>query len=58
MNKLIKIDLCIVTLQENFFKKLRLHGDGIYDSKTNTSIILPSIKFIHSSKRLDEHLII
>ena len=43
MNELIKIDSCILALDENSFTKLLLHGDGRDDNKTNKSIILASI---------------
>ena len=56
MNELVKIDLCILTLDEKSFTKLLLSGDGRYDSKTNKSIILASINFIYSRKRFDGHL--
>ena len=59
MNELIKIDSCILTLDrldEKSFTKFLLYGDGRYDSKTNKSIILASIKFIYSSKRFDGQL--
>ena len=59
MNELIKIDSCILTLDrldEKSFTKFLLYGDGRYDSKTNNSIILASIKFIYSSKRFDGQL--
>ena len=35
MNELIKIDSCILTLDEKSFTKLLLYGDGRYDSTTN-----------------------
>ena len=35
MNELIKIDSCILMLDEKFFATLFLYGDGKYDSKTN-----------------------
>ena len=59
MNELIKIDSCILTLDrldEKSFTKFLLYGDGRYNSKTNKSIILASIKFIYSSKRFDGQL--
>ena len=56
MNELIKIDSCILTLDDKSFMKLVLYGDGRYDSKTNKSIILASINFIYSSKRFDGQL--
>ena len=59
MNELIKIDSCILTLDrldEKSFTKFLLYGDGRYDSKTNKSIILASIKYIYSSKRFDGQL--
>ena len=56
MHELIKIDSCILTLDEKSFTKLLLYGDGRYDSKTNKSIILASINFIYSSKRFDGQL--
>ena len=40
MNTLIKIDSCIVTLDEMSITKLPLYGDYIYDWKTNKSKIL------------------
>ena len=59
MNELIKTDSCVLTLDrldEKSFTKFLLYGDGRYDSKTNKSIILASIKFIYSSKRFDGQL--
>ena len=56
MNELIKIDSCILTLDDKSFMKLVLYGDGRYDSKTNKSIILASINFIYSSKCFDGQL--
>ena len=59
MNELIKIDSCILTLDrldEKSFTKFLLYGDGSYNSKTNKSIKLASIKFIYSSKRFDGQL--
>ena len=56
MNELIKIDSCILTLDEKNFPKLLLYGDDRYDRKINKSIILASINFIHSSKRFDGEL--
>ena len=56
MNQRIKIDSCNPTLDEKFFTKLLLYGDGRYDSKTNESITLASINFINSSKRFDGQL--
>ena len=56
MNELIKIDSCILTLDEKYFTKLLLYRDGRYDSKTNKTIILSSIKIIDSSKHLDGQL--
>ena len=56
MNELIKIDSCILTLDEKYFTKLLLYGDDRYDRKINKSIILASINFIHSSKRFDGEL--
>ena len=53
MNELIKIDSCILTLDEKSFTKLLLYGDSRYDSKTNKSLILASIKFNYSSKGFD-----
>ena len=35
MNELIKTDSCMLTLDEKFFTKLLLYGDGKDDSKTN-----------------------
>ena len=55
-NELIKINLCILTLDEKSFTKLILYGDARYDSKTNKSIILASINFIYFSKRSDRHI--
>ena len=46
LNELTKIDSGILTLDEKSFTKLLLYGDGRYDSKTNKSIILASIKFV------------
>ena len=56
MNELIKTDSCILTLDEKSFTKLLLYENGRYDSKTNKSIILASINFIYSSKRVDGQL--
>ena len=56
MTEHIKIDSCILTLDEKSFTKLLLYGDGRYDSKTNKNLILASINFIYSSKRFDEQL--
>ena len=53
MDELIKIDSCILTLDEKSFTKLLLYRDGRYQSKTNKSIILASINFIYFSKRFD-----
>ena len=39
MNELSKIGSCIRTLDEKSLTKLLLYGGGIYDSKTNKSII-------------------
>ena len=57
MNELIKINSCILTLDEKSLTKLLLYGDGRYDSKTNKSLILASINFIYSSKSFDGQLI-
>ena len=48
MNEFIKIDSCILTLDNKSFTKLLLYGDGGYNSKTNKSIMLASrsISFI------------
>ena len=43
MDELIKIDSCILTLDEKSFTKLLLYRDGRYQSKTNKSIMLASI---------------
>ena len=56
MNDLIKTDSCVLTLNEKSFTKLLLDEDDRYDSETNKSIILASIKFIYSSKRFDRQL--
>ena len=56
MNKLIKINSCILTLDEKSLTKLLLYGDDRYDCKTNKNIILASINFIDSSKRFDAHV--
>ena len=56
MNELIKTDSCILTLDEKFFTKLLVYGDSRFDSKTNKSIILASVKFIYSSKGFDGQL--
>ena len=56
MNELIKIDSCILTLDEKSLTKLLLHGDDRCDSETNESITLASINFIYSSKRTDGQL--
>ena len=53
MNKIMKTNSSILTLDEKYFTRLVLNGDGRYHSKTNKSIILVSIKFIYSSKRFD-----
>ena len=50
MNEIIKINSCILTLDEKSFTKLLVSGGGRYDStKTNTSIVLASIKLIYLS---------
>ena len=51
LNELTKIDSGILTLDEKSFTKLLLYGDGRYDSKTNKSIILASIKFVIQRNR-------
>ena len=51
MIELIKIDSCILTLDEKSFTKLLLYGDGICDSK-----ILASINVIFFAKRFDGQL--
>ena len=56
MNELIKISSCILTLDEKSSTKLRVYGDGRYDSKTSKSIILVSINFIYYSKCVDGQL--
>ena len=56
MNELVKIDSCILTLDQKSFTKFLLYGDGRYDSKTNKSITLVSINLIYSSKRFDGQL--
>ena len=56
MNELIKIDSCVLTLDEKSFMKLLLYGDDRYDSKTNKSIILASINFMYSSEHFDGQL--
>ena len=56
VNEFIKIDSCIYTLNNFFFRKLLVYGGGGYASKRNTSIILASIKFIYSSERFDGQL--
>ena len=56
MNELIKINSCILTLDEKSFTKLLLYGDDWYESKIYESVILASIKFIYSSKRFDGQL--
>ena len=38
--KLIKVDTCIFILDENFFMKLLLHGNGKYDNKMKPSLSL------------------
>ena len=53
MNELIKVNSCILKLDEISFMKLLLYGGGRYDNKTKTSIILASIKLIYSSNRFD-----
>ena len=49
MNELIEIVSCILRLDEKSLTKLLLYGDDRYDSKTNKSKILASIKFIYPS---------
>ena len=44
----MKIGSCILTLDEKYFRKLLLHGDGRYDIKKNESIILAFKLFITS----------
>ena len=56
MNELIKTDSCILKLDEKSFTKMLLYGDVRYDKKTNRSIILASINFIYSRKRVDGQL--
>ena len=56
MNELIKTDSCILTLDEKSLTKLLLYGDDRYDYKTNKSVILASINFIHYSRRFDVQL--
>ena len=56
MNKLIKIYSCILTLDEKSLTKLLLYGDDRNNCKTNKSLILASINFIHSSRRFDGQL--
>ena len=56
MNELIKIDSCILTLDEKSFTKLIPYVDRRYESKTNKYIKLASINFIYSSKRYEAHL--
>ena len=56
INELIKIDSCILTIDENSLTKLLLYGNDRYDCKTNKSIISASINFIHSSKRFGGQL--
>ena len=56
MNKLIRIDSCILTLDEKSFMKLLLYGDDRYDSKTNKSIIVASINLIYSNNCFDGQL--
>ena len=56
MNELIKIDSCILTLDEKSLTKLLLYGDDRYDCKTKKSVILTYFNFIHSSKRFDRQL--
>ena len=56
MNELIKIDSFILTVDEKSLTKLLLYGDNRYDCKTNESITLASINFIHSSTRFDGQL--
>ena len=56
MNELIKINSCILTLDEKSLTKLVLYGDGRCDSKKTKSLILASINFIYSSKRFDGQL--
>ena len=56
--ELIKIVSCILTLDEKWkVTKLLLHGDDRYDSETSKIIILASITFIYSIKRLDGQLV-
>ena len=57
MNELIKINSCILTLDEKSLTKLVLYGDGRCDSKKTKSLILASINFIYSSKRFDGQLL-
>ena len=47
MNELIKIDSCILILDEKYFTKLLPCGDGIYDRKTYKSILLASVNLIY-----------
>ena len=56
MIELIKVDSCILTVDEKFFIKLLLYENVIYDSKASTRIILASIEFIYSSKYFEGQL--
>ena len=46
MNQPTKTDSCISAPDDKSFTKFLLHGDDRYDSETNESIILASIRFI------------
>ena len=56
MDELIKIDSCILTLDEMSLTKLLLYGDDRYNCKTNKSITLASINLIYSSESFDGQL--
>ena len=47
MNELIKIDSCILILDEKYFTKLLPCGDGIYGRTTYKSILLASVNLIY-----------
>ena len=47
MNELIKIDSCILILDDKYFTKLLPCGDGIYDTKTYKSILIASVNLTY-----------
>ena len=56
MNELPKLDSNILNLDEISLTKLLLYGDSKYENNVNKKIILASINFILSAKRLEGQL--